>query len=822
MIQPVCAMAWQAETTPKISAVLLISGPHRCPTFERSWFQSRTDTRHETGGDHMNRLLQSLAFLGLLSTSAATAHALTPAHFWSQRFGNSSPDATTSMAVDPLGNVFVTGYFYNTVDLGGGALESAGAEDIFIAKYDANGAHLWSQRLGGAGGDYPSALTVSDFGLVLIAGTFEATTNLGGGDLVSVGSYDIFVASYDASTGGHNWSKRFGGTGGDEARGLAVDASGNVLVTGNFNGTASFGGGALVSAGGYDVVLAKYNVIGAHQWSQRFGGVNDDQGWSAACDISGSVLMVGTFGDTVDFGGGGLTSAGFDDIFMAKYTDAGVHQWSQSFGGLSFDRARSVVVDASGSAFVTGSFIGTVDFGGGDLVTDGSQDMFVAKYAANGGHLWSRRIGGAGGDQGASVSVDALGNVFLAAYYDDTMTIGNDVLMNAGSRDICVAKYDANGTYQMSRGCGSADFDEGSSAAADGLGNVFVTGSFSSTVDFGGGGLVSAGSTDIFLAKYAGTSAEPWITSIDDLGNDQGYQVTILFNRSGHDHVDSPTPVTQYEVFRRIDAPPASAKTGRSPSGLSQRELLLDGWLFVGFAPAHGESTYGLVAPTIGDSTAALGPYYSAYFVRAATATPATFFDSPPDSGYSIDNLAPSVPMNLANEDGLLTWEESTAQDFDYFTVYGGSSNDFAAATVVDYTVAPAMDVTSAGYVFYFVTATDFSGNEGMPAVINTLSDVGGMPKRYLLSLSNYPNPFNPRTTVRYTVPAPGPVTIAVYDARGTQVATLVRNERRDAGAYQIDWNGRSDSGAAMSSGVYFARIEQSGVARSRKMVLLK
>jgi hypothetical protein len=187
-----------------------------------------------------------------------------------------------------------------------------------------------------------------------------------------------------------------------------------------------------------------------------------------------------------------------------------------------------------------------------------------------------------------------------------------------------------------------------------------------------------------------------------------------------------------------------------------------------------------------------------------------------------VDNLAPGVPLNLVYSTGQLSWDESAAEDFDYFTVYGANADNFGAATLVDYSVAPAMNVTASPYVFYFVTATDFSGNEGKPAKVNTLSNVGGTPKSYVLSVFNYPNPFNPRTTVSYTVPARAPVTVAIYDPRGAKVATLVDHEERDAGAYRLDWDGRADNGAVVSSGVYFARIEHAGATRNRKMVLLK
>ena len=125
-------------------------------------------------------------------------------------------------------------------------------------------------------------------------------------------------------------------------------------------------------------------------------------------------------------------------------------------------------------------------------------------------------------------------------------------------------------------------------------------------------------------------------------------------------------------------------------------------------------------------------------------------------------------------------------------------------------------------YPYYFVTATDFSGNESLPASTGNPTGVGDRAERYVLSVSNYPNPFNPRTTVSYTVPSRGAVTVAIYDLRGALVATLVDKEEKTSDAYRVEWNGRADSGAMVSSGIYFARIEHNGAVRSKKMVLLK
>jgi hypothetical protein len=105
--------------------------------------------------------------------------------------------------------------------------------------------------------------------------------------------------------------------------------------------------------------------------------VNDQYATSLAVDPSGNLIVAGYFSGTVNFGGANLTSTGDTDIFVAKFSPAGVHQWSQRFGGLFADQALSVAVNASGDVIVAGYFEGTVDFGGGSLVSSGLADIFV-------------------------------------------------------------------------------------------------------------------------------------------------------------------------------------------------------------------------------------------------------------------------------------------------------------------------------------------------------------------------------------------------------------------------------------------------------------
>jgi hypothetical protein len=187
----------------------------------------------------------------------------------------------------------------------------------------------------------------------------------------------------------HLLSQRFGGVIDQLGVGVAVDGSGNVVVTGEFEGTVDFGGGPLTSTGSYDIFLAKFDEAGNHVWSRRFGDASEQYGMSVTVDVSGNVIVTGRFDGTVDFGGAALTSAGNWDIFVAKFDEASNHLWSDSYGDESNQSGSGVAVDGSGNVIVTGRFDGTVDFGSGPLTSAGNWDIFVAKFDEAGNHLWS-------------------------------------------------------------------------------------------------------------------------------------------------------------------------------------------------------------------------------------------------------------------------------------------------------------------------------------------------------------------------------------------------------------------------------------------------
>jgi PKD repeat protein len=432
------------------------------------------------------------------ATITVTAASAGPALRWGQRFGSAGTDSAEAVAIDGAGNVVMTGQITAPADLGSGAPCSS---SIFVTKYSAAGAHLWTQCPGSGIGS-GRAIAIDAVGNVLVAGNFRGTVDFGRGPLTSAGGYDIFVAKY-AADGTPLWSQRFGSSLSsavvtESGLGVAVDGSGDVMLTGMFDGTVDFGGGPLASAGGSDVFVARYSAAGAHLWSQRFGGMFTDVGNAVAVDGDGNAVVTGRFLDPVDFGGGVLASAGYD-VFLAKFTPAGAHVWSQRLGGALYDSGNAVAVDGGGNLVLTGTYMGTVDFGGGPLTSLGDNDIFVAKYSPAGEHLWSRGFGNiSANDSGNSVAVDDTGAVLITGIFSYRVDFGGGRLTNAGGSDVVVAKYSAAGTHLWSQRYGGTGIDEGHSVAVDSSGNVALVGRFSNRFD-SAPSLTSAGQTDIFL-----------------------------------------------------------------------------------------------------------------------------------------------------------------------------------------------------------------------------------------------------------------------------------------------------------------------------------
>ncbi len=324
------------------------------------------------------------------------------------------------------------------------------------------------------------------------------------------------------------------------------------------------------------------------------------------------------------------------------------------------------------------------------------------------------------------------------------------------------------------------------------------------------------------------------ITRVADIPYDQGRQVRVEWQRSGHDFAGDPSQVIEYAVYRKIDEG-LSRFPERAVANLAQSAvpniarnhaamMRAAGWDYLVTVPVLLEDEYAAVVPTLRDSTAADGQYYSTFRVTALTATPGVFFHSYPDSGYSVDNLAPGVPAGLMLNGAELSWEDAPEEDFQHHSVYGSAMAELdPSATLIGYTVDPTYDVSSVSYGYYHVTTSDHAGNEGDAASVEgdlLSSPDAPIPTAYALSPPG-PNPLRSGTSLTFALPEAGKVRLVIYDTSGRTVRTLA-NGTYTAAVHRVIWDVRDDGGRLVGPGVYFARITAGTYEAERRLTVIR
>jgi hypothetical protein len=414
--------------------------------------------------------------------------------------------------------------------------------------YAQSGILEWAKKVDGTLNNFASGIATDCFGNILLTGEYRGTIIFGTGEANEtvfngsngLGDYDMYVAKYTPD-GVLLWAKAVGGTSFNHVGDIATDDSSNILVTGTFSDTATFGASEvnetiLASAGKYDIYVVKYTPSGTLMWVKKAGGPSYDYCRGIAVDGSGNILVTGYFEETMTFGAGEvnetiLTSPGHTDIFVAKYAPSGILLWVKKPGGPSKELGCDIATDDSGNILVTGNFKKTATFGAGEinetvLISDGELDFFITKYAPNGVLTWVKKIGGGGlswDDGGPSaIATDDAGNILVTGEFRYKVIFGEGevnetILISDVELDIFIAGYAPSGDLLWAKKASGPNFDNSSGIAIDGFGDILVTGDFFETLTFGVGEanettLTSSGFNDIFFAKFSGNMtgvAEP-------------------------------------------------------------------------------------------------------------------------------------------------------------------------------------------------------------------------------------------------------------------------------------------------------------------------
>jgi hypothetical protein len=444
---------------------------------------------------------------------------------WSTYLGGSGGDWAYGVALDSTGNVYVTGQTQSAdwtfggsgTTLGSPTQDTAlggsfqGVADAFVAKLSPTGAGLWRTYLGGAGDDRGYAVALDSGGNAYVTGQTEsAGWTSGGFDTTYNGAVDAFVAKL-GSLGEVLWSSYLGGTGGDWGYDLVVDSSDNLYVTGQTESPENWtlGGFDMTYNGASDAFVAKVSPAGACLWSTYLGGPDRDQGYGIAVDSAGNVYVTGTTLSAIWVSAGyDATHDGAPDAFVARLSAAGDESpWSTCLGGSSDDYGRDIAVDAGGNLYVTGeTLVADWTSAGSDPTHKDIPDAFVAKLTAAGAGLWSTPLGGNKGDWGYGVAVDAAGNVYVTGTTtsSDWSAGGFDITYHGGDSDAFVAQLDADGVAVWSSYLGGSGADAGYALAVDPAGYLYVAGQTESAGwTSGGGDTAYAASGDAFVVKIS-------------------------------------------------------------------------------------------------------------------------------------------------------------------------------------------------------------------------------------------------------------------------------------------------------------------------------
>jgi len=678
-----------------------------------------------------------------------------------------------------------------------------GSDDIYVQRVSANGVPLW---------------TADGVALCTSSGNQQRPV------LVQDGSGGAAVAWHDyRGSDADIYARRVASdsTPQGTAGGIALcDAAGNQTDP----VIASDGrGGAIVvwtdwrSLTYTDIYARRFSATGAAEWT------DDGVPVCTAFEHQGTPSLVS------DAAGGAIVAwrdarSGYQ-IYAQRVSAPGAVQWASDgvvIGtGTGFRSNPVVAQDAAGGAIVT-----WYDLRGG------GSDIYAQRVSSAGTSQWTSGglalCVGTGNQAYPSMVADGAGGA-IVGWYDE----------RSGAQDIHAQRVSSGGTLLWDAAavpvCTALGAQYGQVLVSDEAGGAILA-----WYDERSGYHIYGQRVD----RWGYLGAEPVIGAVKDVPNDQGGWVKVSWNGSVLDTDLQYEIIGKYLVFR--SAPPHLLARARVDATILERDperaagppgrllvtthgALTYYWEYVGSQTAYHLPTYSLVAPTTGDSIAGSNPP-TAFLVQAWAGDEMRWWSSAPDSGYSVDNLAPLPPApftgQYASGTATLHWAVNPAADLAEYRLYRGSSAGFVPGPANLVATQP-----DTGYVdaagtpsYYKLCAVDIHGNaSGFSTLLpsGTVDVPGAALPRAVFLAPPAPNPAHGATTLRFGLPRAARIELTLYDQQGRRVRSLLAGTL-PAGERTLTWDGRDESGRALPAGLYFVRLATEGCAFVSRLAVIR
>ena len=387
----------------------------------------------------------------------------------------------------------------------------------------------WLKSLSGLNDDVARGVCLDSMSNIYITGSFSGTTTLGGQTLTSNGATDIFIAKLNTN-GNLVWAKSLGSVSLDYAFDIDCESGGDFFITGGFRQTMTLMPNTIItSTGGLDLFTAKFNTNGDCLWAKTATGLASDYGNEIVVGDNNNICVIGNTNGQMIFGSDTLFHADSTDLFMATYNSTGNLLWVKGILGYGNSSARGLDIDIFENTIVVGSFNGSISNGAVNFnsISQNLDDVFIAKYSVSGSLLWAKRYGDLGDDYALGVGTDSLGNIYLSGVFSNSVNFDGNTLFANGNTDIFLLKLTSSGNLVWIKQFGDSGTEEGCEIEVSPAGNVFITGGFSQTITLGSSAFSSQGIRDVFVAKIDTSGNVIWAKTAGSSTDDVNYAIGV-------------------------------------------------------------------------------------------------------------------------------------------------------------------------------------------------------------------------------------------------------------------------------------------------------